>query len=93
MFCLALLPDKPELRNFQDSKIWSKVHVYGMFIFFCVMMLLPKTFHLTFVVGVKILFCYSLALGPAIDLGSCLSSNLVFFGDVGGSWLGFDILI
>ena len=62
-------------------------------LFFCVMMLLPKTFHLTFVVGVKILFCYSLALGPAIDFVSCLRSNLVFFGDVGGSWLGFDILI
>ena len=32
MFYLALLPDKPELRNFQDSKVWVKVPVYGMFI-------------------------------------------------------------
>ena len=40
------------------------------------MRLLPKTFQLTLVFGVKILFCYLLALGPAIDLGSCLYSQL-----------------
>ena len=33
MFGLALLPDQPELWNFQDSIIWSKVHVYGVLFF------------------------------------------------------------
>ena len=34
MFYLALLPDKPELWNFQDSKVWVKVLAYGMFIIY-----------------------------------------------------------
>ena len=33
-YYLALLPDKPECWNFQDSKVWVKLLAYGMFIIY-----------------------------------------------------------
>ena len=33
-YYLALLPDKPECWNFQDSKVWGKGLAYGMFIIY-----------------------------------------------------------